>query len=267
MSEADVIARTHIPGTRESIARDLRALGLAPGMVVLAHSSLSALGWVCGGPVAVVQALQEVLTPDGTLVMPTQTGEYSDPANWQQPPVPERWVQVIRDTMPAFDPRITPTRGMGRIVETFRTWPGVVRSSHPHVSFAAWGRHARHIVEHHQLEYALGEGSPLAHIYDLDGSVILLGVGYDSNTSFHLAQYRAPGMIEVQEGAPILEHGRRVWKTYTDIEMDTAEFSAIGEAFEREGQVRRGTVGAGEVRLFRQRPAVDFAADWFQRRA
>ncbi len=60
MTEAGVIARTPTPATRDSLAHDLRHLGLAPGMTVLAHSSLSALGWVCGGAVTVVQALLDV---------------------------------------------------------------------------------------------------------------------------------------------------------------------------------------------------------------
>lgn len=110
MSEADVIARTPFPRTRQSLAADLRRLGVASGMVLLVHSSLSSLGWVCGGPVAIIQALMDVLTPQGTLVMPAHTGDYSEPANWNHPPVPSSWVPVIRATMPAFDPRLTPTR-------------------------------------------------------------------------------------------------------------------------------------------------------------
>src|SRR5947209_4670435 len=113
--------RADRPRTRASLAEDLRRLGLSEGVTVLVHSSLSTLGWVCGGPVAVVQALLDVLTDSGTLVMPTHSGEYSDPAPWQEPPVPRDWWPVIRETMPAFDPQVTPTRGMGRIVEVFRS--------------------------------------------------------------------------------------------------------------------------------------------------
>ncbi|HEY6407369.1 MAG TPA: AAC(3) family N-acetyltransferase [Ktedonobacteraceae bacterium] len=249
-----------------SLADDLRALGVEAGMTLIMHSSLKSLGWVCGGPVAVIQALLDVVTSSGTIVVPTQTSDYSDPALWEHPPVPQNWWQIIYDTMPAFDPRTTPTHFMGVIVETFRTWPGVLRSEHPAVSFAAWGSRAEQIIKGHTLEYGLGEGSPLARIYDLDGWVLLLGVGYERNTSMHLAEYRAPGSEQVVLGGPILENGQRVWKNFRDIEINSDIFPEIGADFERAGQVRVGKVGSAHTRLFRQRSAVDFAQEWLTSR-
>lgn len=63
--------------TRGTIAAGLRELGVRSDDTLLVHSSLSSLGWVCGGPVAVVQGLLDALGPDGTLVVPTQTGDLS----------------------------------------------------------------------------------------------------------------------------------------------------------------------------------------------
>ena len=266
MSEHALIDRTPEPRTRASLGADLRALGVTAGMTLIVHSSLNALGWVCGGPVAVVQALMDVVTPEGTLVMPTQSGDLSDPVDWSRPPVPSAWLPAIYANMPAYDPLITPTRGMGRIVETFRTWPGAIRSAHPLVSFAAWGAQAERVIQDHQLEYSLGEGSPLARMYELDGHALLLGADYDSNTTFHLAEYRAPGQTPERQGAPITVNGQRVWKTYQDIELDADIFPAIGADFETTGAVTVGQVGSAQARLFSSRAAVDFAQAWLTTR-
>src|SRR5258706_3696221 len=123
--------------------------------------------------------------------MPTFPAENSEPANWNHPPVPEEWWQQIRATMPAYDPTFTPTFHMGIIPETFRKQTDVVRSSNPDASFAAWGKYARQITENHALCPLFGEQSPLARVYDLEGWVLLLGVGHNKNSSLHLAEGRA----------------------------------------------------------------------------
>ena len=266
MTEKDTVRNAPSPRTRASLAYDLRVLGVEAGMTLLMHSSLSKLGWVSGGSVAVVQALMDVVKPAGTIIVPTFSADLSDPAHWHHPPVPQDWWPIIYDTMPAFDPRVTPTRMIGKIAETFRTWPDVVRSYHPVVSFAAWGKHAHDVTAHHSLDYGLGEGSPLARIYDLDGWVLLLGVGHGNNTSFHLAEYRSASAAEITQGSPIFENGQRVWKSYHDIDLDDSLFPDIGIEFDQIGHTRSGQVGSATARLFRQRPAVDFAQQWMLKR-
>lgn len=264
MSELNAIQQSPHPNTIDSIACDLEQLGLKSGMTVIVHSSLSSLGYICGGPVAVIQALMKVITREGTIVMPAFSSDYSDPSLWQSVPIPSNWWDTIRATMPAFDPAISPTRGVGKIPELFRTMPGVARSYHPTCSFAAWGKHATFVTANHSLDNGLGHDSPLAKIYQLGGSVLLLGVGYDRNTSFHLAEYQKPNQLPITEGSPVIEEEKRVWKTFQNIEYEVELFDQIGSELEQTGCVIARKIGLASAKLFSQPRAVDFAVNWFQ---
>jgi aminoglycoside 3-N-acetyltransferase len=260
--EARTVEASSAPVTRASLAADLGRLGVRPGSVLLVHSSLSSLGWVCGGAQTVVEALLDALGPDGTLVVPTHTGGNSEPSQWQAPPVPEDWWPVIRATMPAFDPAVTPTRGLGAVVEVARTWPGARRSAHPQVSFAAVGPQAEAVTANHALDSGFGERSPLARIHDLDGDVLLLGAGHGSNTSLHLAEYRVPDPPREASGAAVMGPDGRRWVTWEDVVADESDFEPLGAAFDATGAVTIGPVGVGQARLMRQRELVGFAVGW-----
>lgn len=250
--------------TGESLRRDLTALGVPAGAVVLLHSSLRALGYVCGGPVTVVRALLDVLTPRGTLVVPAQTPDNRDPSRWTHRPVPARWWPEIRAHLPAFDPARSDCRSMGLIAETVRTWPGAVRSAHPQTSFAAVGARAAELMACHDLDSELGESSPLAALDAAGAYTLLLGVGYQRCTAFHLAEYRRPVPAGRRENACVmLCDGRRRWVRFLGTDLDAGPFAELGADFEREtGTVATGPVGAAAAKLLPIPEAVRFACLW-----
>lgn len=227
------------------------------------HTALSAIGWVSGGPVAVIEALRDAVGPDGTLVMPSHSGQLSDPANWGAPAVPADWVQIIRNTLPAFTPATTPTRGMGVVAELFRTWPGTVRSNHPHCSFAANGPLAEQIIAEHQLESPVGRQSPLAKAYELDATILLIGVGFDRCTMLHLAEDLAwPDRTPQQAGGPLLINGEQEWVFYKcppDTNVD--HFIPVGDRLIEEKKARTTKIGSADTITVSARLCVDTAVD------
>jgi len=262
MSEKKVIDSSISPVSTEDIFRDLTQLGFQKGDSVIVHTSLKAMGWVIGAEVALIQALLQVVGPKGNIVMPAQTGHLGDPALWENPPVPSTWVSKIKATMPAFDKDRTPTYHMGRVAELFRTWPGVIRSNHPHASFCAWGKDAKALMADHALNSAFGMKSPLDTMLKKPFKVLLIGVDYDVCTALHYAEARQPQPPLEKKMMTIIENNERKIIEVMDVNYSTQYFKKIGQAFEKVHPVRIGLVGHASSRLMNLSSLIEFATEF-----
>jgi len=103
----------------------------------------------------------------------------------------------------------------------------------------------------------------MGKIYELDGKVLLIGVGHDRNSSLHMAETRAQHGRQIVRRIPI-EHGNQVvWQAYEDVADDEGSlFPEVGRAFESTGEVTLGQIGLATSRLMKQRRLVDFATAW-----
>lgn len=216
--------------TQDDIVRGLRELGLTAGESLIVHSSMRHLGPIEGGADAVIDAILEVIGPEGNLVLPT--------FNYVNP-VPS----------PYFDPETTPGR-TGILPEVGRRRPGALRSLHPTHSVTVIGPDAVRLTAGHLNQRVFGVGSPVDLLAQDGGKVLLLGVGQTSNSTIHVAEEHA-GMPKGPwpVGLPVVKI-RRPDGTFLSHQLDTscscsAAFEGAEFALRRRGEIRDARIGGG----------------------
>lgn len=264
----------------DELIRQLHALGLRAGGVVMVHASLKALGPVEGGAAGTVQALLGAIGPGGTLMAYV---------SWDRSPYEETFNgtalgEAARAAWPAFDPADPDTGtepSYGLLNAFICRAPGVVRSAHPDANMAAIGARAHELVGEHSLIEGYGPGSPLARFVTMGGQVLLLGAPLDAVTVLHHAETLAdiPGKRRVRYQQPVLDaHGRKVWRTEEEFDtngildvfaedgaMDSVE--TVARAYVALGdRHREGRVGGAHCHLFDAQDLVRFGVDWLERR-
>jgi aminoglycoside 3-N-acetyltransferase len=263
--------------TRSRLAADLRLLGVREGGVTMVHTRMSAIGWVVGSAETVVLALLDALGPDGTLAAYASWEEHR--YRLEERPVEHRHAYAAEP--PVFDVATSEAvRDHGRIPERIRTWPGAERSAHPEASLVAVGPRARWLTEAHPQDDAYGRDSPLARLVQASGQVLMLGAPLDTVTLLHHAEAiaRAPGKRMVTYAVTVLEDGRVVERSYTDIETTDGAyayerlglaldpFEVIARAALDAGIGARGLVGQAESHLFPAPELAAFAVGWIEER-
>lgn len=154
--------------TRADIVSGLRFMGVCAGDLIQVHSSLGSFGFVEGGADAVVDALLELVAPDGTVMVPT----------------------FNHGAEHIFDVRTSPSYN-GAITEAFRCRPQAVRSVHATHAYAAIGPLAAELCAGHPEAGTFGMESPLGKLAQRGGWALLLGVGMNRCTAAHLGERKA----------------------------------------------------------------------------
>lgn len=236
--------------TQADIEHGLRELGLHAGAGVMVHSSLRSFGRVEGGPASVIAALMSVLTPAGTLLLPTfNHGVPFEPGG---PGV--------------FDPAVTPTIN-GAIPDAFWRMPGVRRSLDPTHPFAAWGANAdRYTVNHHRT-LTMGPQSPLGLLLADDGYGLLLGVDYTYNTFHHCVEttLNTPCLGKRSEAYPVrMPDGQivagRTWG-WRNSSCPFTDDNRYGRVMRERGLDRVTKIGGCVATCFRLRDCFDVVAE------
>ena len=230
--------------TLQDLVGDLSHIGLQRGGVVIVHSSLSKIGHVEGGGDTVIDALLQVLGPDGTLVMPSFPFD--------------TYVEDYLEAHREFDAKLTPSR-MGKITELFRQRPGVRRSLHPTHPVAAIGPRAEVLTEgHHRDILSFGRESPFFKLCEQNGWVLLLGVDYHSMTNLHVVEdcFEAfPYAVYAEKRIPVkIRDGSGVereieFRPHAKSLSSLRDCNKMERYFDAAGILRRGRVGEAEARL------------------
>lgn len=216
---------------KTELTRQLGALGVQSGGMLLVHAAFSKVGPVEGGPHVLIEALLAAVGPGGTLVMPSMADD---------------------DDIP-FDRGQIPCRALGVVADSFWRMPGVLRSDSPH-AFAASGPHAAQITLPHPIDIPHGLDSPPGRVYELDGHVLLLGVGHDANTTIHVAEHVAGVRYRLPKHATVMENARPRRYEYGETDHCCERFGLLDEWLGQ--RQRRGIVGRAEARLARSRDIV-----------
>lgn len=239
------------------LRRELTILGSPRVAVVLVHCSARAIGWV--EHIELLRdVLLDVLGVNGTLVVPTQSASKSRTSAAFQEAVAglsESEREGHLESVPGFDRATTPSERMGALAEAVRTSRMAFRSAHPTTSFAAIGRYAAK----HPHDCLLGMRSPLGWMYRTDTAVLLLGVGYNRCTAFHLGEastFHAMRSYCFKIGG--------CWRQSHSEDSRDSDFAELGARFEatHPDEIRPGFIGEAPCRLFPLRAAADFAARW-----
>ena len=147
---------------KNEIILGFKKLGLQSGDIVLVHSSFRSFGGVQDGPQTVIDAILDVITVDGTLIVPTYNWDFCSGHT--------------------FDVNTTPSK-CGIITELVRKNPKSKRVLHPIYSHSVIGK-LRDEIGDIRYKSSFGKNSVFTKLRELNGKIMIIGLPFIHSNAF-----------------------------------------------------------------------------------
>jgi len=160
----------------------LEQQGISANDSIMVHSSWLPRNGFKGRPVDIINALKEVVTPSGLIIMPSLTYQNESSKAF-----------LMRNQI--MDVKRSASK-MGLLSEVFRRGKNVHRSISPTHPILAWGEKAEWFVSEHEKAISpFGKGSPFEKLMHLKGKILTIDASFSTITYTHFLEDRIASFL------------------------------------------------------------------------
>lgn len=244
--------------TKDAIIAGLRKLGVKTGDSIFIHASIRSIGYIQGGPKSVVDAILDVIGPEGTLAAPAFN-----------------FCHEIQDN-PIIDP-MNDKSEMGSITQAVQKIPGACRSIAYRHSVSAYGPHAEQICNTPDDVSPFSMEGSFGQLLDIDADILLIGVAYTHCTCGHFAEFLNDvpyRQVLIKPMRVLQKDGSLKQVAGVDYQPKPsadgsyyhkpADFNKAGDMLEKLGRVKILPIGNAYFRLFKLKDFMELVGENFK---
>ncbi len=236
---------------KDDIIALFKKMGLSKGMMVYVQSNLLEKTHVSGDQQTIIDALQEVIGFEGTIICDA-FALLKDPACRQDFCYERDLYDEIRSDIQPFHKKRS--RVNNSFAQQLLLNDAVYRSNHPTHSCLAWGKYAKLICDKHPLHFPLSKESYLEKIIQMHAFVLLLGIPFETCTLF---KYSASiGMsLPIYTVCSPTQATQKEWVQFLDYQYEISGIEDVEKIMEEKEVVKSAHIGGSECFFFSAKEA------------
>jgi aminoglycoside 3-N-acetyltransferase len=230
--------------TKQQLINDFIRIGINKKDNLAVTISLKNVGYVKGGPEAFIDALLEVVGPEGTVMMNTYNDSFP--------------IYAIDDSF-VFDSKLTAC-WTGIVPETLRKRKQAIRSDSPCSSITAIGKKADYLIQDHINNCHF---EPYSRLAKINGKYLAIGLGNRLVAIRHQAQHQA-GLSQLVKRPVAVKYRDNQGKIRLFVCNKPPCTKTIGELnsiMKNVGIIHTGKIGNAQSKIASTKELLDFLSD------